>query len=602
MMAGLRPASIDALLGRVHRSDRIVVVAIIVTTFVRAVVIGRSFFWQDDYIHIWSAWNRNATDMILQEWNGHREPLSFATFWILSRVWPQQWVPAAVLLILLAILLPIAFWVTVRRLGGGPTTATVAATVGFCLWPGLLIVQTWLSAGLEAFTLLILLSALAVYAFDGRYRVLTILALVVLASGFNERSLFIPVVLFLVAYLFAAGSPGARCRTVYRSDRGLWWGLAAVAGALFALSRIFASGWTGGRPAGIVDTARGLWYSGLLGVMKDLAGINFLWPAERTTMPASTPAWCFLLVLLVSICVLVIALMVSPGQLGHCALVVGLMWLLESAAVDQYRGGFIGPAVHQDPRYYMLTATVVLLGVASFAQRGDSQRVAVRWLLAPVAAFVVVGSLVSAYAIARTTEGSRPKSWLATARGAFVGPDAPPMVPTPSPSFMISPFFIGTTESGERFELATTKTLLAVGEKQPRLMTSTLLPVGASELGEVKGVTVFPVRSTTVPGFGADCSVKVGRRWVHIPMSEGGLGNPLLSVDYLSEREATIEVRRGSWFQSARLAGGLKSIWFIPPLGVFSGFDMRVTTGPESICIGAARAGGAITVAGAGAP
>ena len=42
------------------RAGYVVWAAIVVTTAVRALLIMRSFFWQDDYIHIWTAWNAPA--------------------------------------------------------------------------------------------------------------------------------------------------------------------------------------------------------------------------------------------------------------------------------------------------------------------------------------------------------------------------------------------------------------------------------------------------------------------------------------------------------------------------------------------------------------
>ena len=575
------------------RGGYVVWAAIVVTTAVRALVIMRSFFWQDDYIHIWTAWNAPAEDLILQEWNGHRQPLTFAVMWALARLWPQTWWPAGLILVLLAALLPTAFWLAVRRLAG-VTWAAVIATVAFCLWPGLLIPETWFSSGLETFSLLAILAALGLYARSWTWRVPMIGLLLILGTGFNERALFMGPVLFAAGYLFATGGISARLRHVYRDDRGLWWMLAALTVALVSLSRLLSSGWTGGQPATPADTVQALWFAGPWGVMRDLVGVNAFWPDERTTLPGPIPVWALAVCAVLWLVLGILGLRRDRAQFGHCVLAVAACLVVETAVVEFFRGGFIGPEMHQDPRYYLLTGTIVLLCVSSFGTHGSERQTSL-WWVAPFAVVAVLGFLASAVAIARTTDGNQPREWLSTARGQFVGEGKPPLVPTTSPPGMISPMFFGTAESGLQFELGTTRTLLAVGAQQPRIMTSTILPVGADLTGRIAPVMVSPVKSTTVPGFGADCSVSITSAWTRVPMSEGGLGNPLLSIDYLTSEDAVLEVRSGDWRQSASVPPGFKSVWFVPPIGPFSGFDIRVLEGKATFCVGASRAGGGIT-------
>lgn len=104
-----------------------------VTSAVRLWVIWGSFFWQDDYIHIWTAWNASASELILQNWNGHREPASFAVQWLLARAAPQVWWPAALLLSVIAVGTSAMFWLMLRRWGGatpGTATATILLPLG----------------------------------------------------------------------------------------------------------------------------------------------------------------------------------------------------------------------------------------------------------------------------------------------------------------------------------------------------------------------------------------------------------------------------------------------------------------------------------------
>lgn len=566
---------------------------IAVTTIVRAVVITRSFFWQDDYIHIWTAWNAPAEDLILQEWNGHRQPLTFAVMWVLARLWPQIWLPSAFTLVLLAAALPVTFWLAVRGLLGAKWPAVIA-TVGFCLWPGLMIPEAWLSSGLETFSLLAILLALALYARASRLRSAMIVLLLVVGVGFNERALFMVPVLFAVGYLFAQGSPRSRLRLVYRNDRGLWWTLAFLAVLLFGLSRALASGWTGGQPATAGDAVRGLWYAGPAGVMRDVLGVNPFWPDERTTLPGPIPLWALALCAALWAALALLGLRWDRRQLGQCTLVVLVLLVMETGVVALFRGGFIGPQMHQDPRYYLLTGTILFLAIASFGAH-EPRREPPSWWTAPFAVVAVLGFFASSIAIARTTNGEQPRQWLASARRQFSGEGKAPLVPTPSPANMISPMFFGTADSGLQFELGTTRTLLAVGPEQPRIMTSTIVPVGADLSGRLAPVTVWPLKSTTAAGFGAGCSFELTSSWRPVAMSEGGLGNPLLSIDYLASQDAVLEVRRGDWRQTASVPAGFKSVWFVPPIGPFSGFEIRTLQDTGTVCVGAARAGGAIT-------
>ncbi len=577
------------------RLSRIVWVSIAVTAVLRAVVILRSFYWQDDFVHIWTTWNAPASEMILQDWNGHREPLAFGMLWVVAHFWPHVWWPAALILVLLSTALPIAFWLAARGIAG-VTPASATAAVGFALWPGLLIPETWFSAGLETFSLLAVIAAVAVHTRRLRWSTWLIVALLIVGFGFNERALFMLPVLFATAYLSSHGGPASRCRQAFRADTRLWVTLAVTTAALAGLAVAGSPASSGGEPAPLADVIRGLWFAGPGGLMNDVAGMNLFWPDERSTLPSGTPVWAVVLTAIVWGCLIVAAALRDAAQLAHSAGVICGFLVVETAAVAMLRGGFIGPTVHQDPRYYLITGTVLLLSVASFGatRSGPGARTA-GWLMVPIAVIVVLGSLASMAGIAVTTDGTRSRSWLASARASFVGPSAPPLVPTPSPPFMLSGMFIGTTAEGVEFELGTTRTLLGVGSDQPRLMESTLFPVGADFRGAVAPVTVAPVKSMTAPGFGADCSVPTAGEWTRVPMGEAGLGNPLLAVDYLASVPSTVEVRSGGWRQSAQLEAGLKSAWFSPPAGTFAGFEIRTLTPETSICVGAARAGGAGT-------
>ena len=413
--------------------SRIVWVSIAVTAVLRTVVIFRSFYWQDDYVHIWTTWNAPASEMILQDWNGHREPLAFGIQWVVAHFWPHVWWPAALILVLLSTALPIAFWLAARGIAG-VTPASATAAVGFALWPGLLIPETWFSAGLETFSLLAIIAAIAVHTRRLRWSTWLIVAMLIVGFGFNERALFMLPVLFATAYLSSHGGPVSRCRQAFRADTRLWVALAVTTAALAGLAVAGSPGSSGGEPAPLADVIRGLWFAGPGGLVNDVAGMNLFWPDERSTLPSGTPVWAVVLTAIVWGCLIVVASLRDAAQLAHSAGVICVFLVVETAAVAMLRGGFIGPTVHQDPRYYLITGTVLLLSVASFGATGSGPRARTAgWLMVPIAAIVVLGSLASMAGIAVTTDGTRSRSWLASARVSFVGTYAPPLVPTPSP-------------------------------------------------------------------------------------------------------------------------------------------------------------------------
>ncbi len=591
----LRDRSTSALLASVDtdstRLRRIVWSVILVAGVVRLTVIASSYWWQDDYVHIWNASTQPFADFVTRDWNGHLQPGSMTFYWVMTQLWPQEFWVAVVVLSLLSVGLPVVFWKATSALGG-VTIPVVVAACTFAVWPGLLGPLTWLAAGLETFSVLCLL--LGVWAFASLSRHRTALILLALLCGllFNERVLFMLPVLFLTAILFQRGLITQRIREAWRTYRVLWVWLSAFTLAAVIALMARAPQASGGGGTSLVEYLVGLWFAGPMGALRTMAGLAFMWPDERTTVPSQPSMLVTATIVAVWGALLVIGWRRDRRQLLLVVNAWVLVLLVESVLIDLFRGGFIGPQVHLDARYSLISGIMVLIGIASFGSgpTANNPSPSRRPLIVVAAVCVCGASLLSAAAMRQVVDGSAARAWLETARAGFTQPNSPPLIATPSPPFMLNDLFVQLDSRGNDVELGTIKTLLQVGPQQPRFGNATLLPVGADRQGYAAPVTVDPIKSTTSPGFGEDCSVVVRRAWVKVPMSEAGLGNPVLAADYMAAGPTTVQVRAGDWSTTLRLEAGFKTMWFTPFAGPWNGFQLRSIDGP-AVCLGSARAG-----------
>ncbi len=575
-------------------------VAIVVSSAIRIWAISGSFFWQDDYVHMWSAWNQPASTFLLQEWNGHFEPASWVFYWVSTRAFPQQWWPAVVLLSALAVGLTLAWWWLVRTLAGS-NWYTVAVTVVFAFWPGLLVPQVWLATGLEMMALLFAILTVAAAVHErGRVRALAFVFLP-LGCMFNERALYAVPLLLLTLIIFAKGD-GLRARVAQRwsSHKKVIVGLILEAVAVvWVLSALIGDTANDGRltAKGYLE---GLWLGGPQGVLKSLLGLELFWPDQRVTTPPGPAMWAQVATLAVTLTLIVLAWRSDRRQLLICAASVFVMFALEVLLVAALRTDFMGIALIRDPRYTFATGILILLSVLSFPDRhpptGKGRRGTKLWIA--FAAIIATTGSVSMLRIANIVDGESSRVWLETAREAFVQSGAP-LVSTPSPPAMLAGFFIGETPQGYPQDLGTTRTLLAVGPEQPDFASTAVLPVAAGLTGAPTAVDIFPVTSSTAPGFGGNCSVTLSTEdWTDVPMAPATLSNPAVVIDYLAASETNVLVDVDGWRTSVRVPPGFQSMWFFPPAGPFDGLRLKLAEPSGRFCVGAAKAGSPQAVSG----
>ena len=514
-----------------------------------------------------------------------------------TRLAPQQWVPCAVFLAVLATLLPLAYSLLVVRLGG-ITWATATASVVFAFWPGLLVIETWLSAALQLMWLLCAL--ICAHLVASRAPVWVVVMTFLLACGFGERGLFTLPLVFTIFILFSRGDLRTRFRTVWREGRATWIALIAatlvVTGLLLALIRPF-----GQVQSDASIPFHAVWRGIVQGTLRGLTAWPTGWSMDRGTFPTELPFVPSLVPLLVAIVLCVLGWRTDRRQTLVAGTVVISWLLIEPILVVITRADFIAESSElllSDPRFSVASGIVVLTAIAAWPVSGQVHRPKSRAIVWAMSMLLVV-ALASAELvdIIKMSDGGASRKWLASARSAFTGSAAPALVSTASPPFMLNSFFLANDESGNQYEQGTTRTLLEVGQDQPVFNQPTDFPLGADDTGRAAPVSVLPVRSSTTPGFGAQCSVRVEDRWVDVPMTPTGLGNPILSVDVLASSAVTVELRGARWQQSALVAPGLRSIFVFPVPGPFDGFSIRVLEGEGQLCVGSARAGQPFVVA-----
>lgn len=584
-------------------------ITLIVSSILRVVAIAHSFFWADDFVHIWRAWREEVLEFTLRPYNGHFEPLGMLVFWLMTRAAPQAWGPAMVYLCVLAIALPIAFWSVARKLmgSGWRTTATV---VVFCAWPATLMAQTWFAAGVQATAFLVVLIALRVYLGSPRMRLPILVVLLIVGALFYQRALALPLLLMAVAVLRADGPPIRRLLGVLRRDAALWitlWGV-ALAGLAVGIV-VGSSSANAGDDVTAANTAQGAWYGLVPGLLQSLAGMMWAWGEERTTLPEPMPIG-LLVLLLVAVGFLVAVGWARDRAQTICALVsVGLMLAVEIAPVILVRTGFLGPSITTDPRLNTMSGILAILAVSSFFWNKDTaaqtsagttddvgseqhQPPARRALVPVLIGVIVLGGLISMGSYIDNMDGRRSSTWFAQVRSTIASqPPETVYASVASPPYMIDPSWTLEGDNGYRQSVGTIQTLLDVGPEAPRMNAPTDRAATFNGFGDL-GKASVDTRSVTTASTEGRCPFAAvnGRAVIAMPSVE--LENPVLEFEYDASAPTPARVGFGGADEvDIQLRQGRHTYSVFPSAGPFSGFTLETADPSLTVCVRTAAAG-----------
>jgi hypothetical protein len=225
-------------------------------------------------------------------------------------------------------------------------------------------------------------------------------------------------------------------------------------------------------------------------------------------VPVNAGLWA-VVVLVVWMVVLLIGLSTAPRHTALVAVVVAGFLVVEVLSFIWLRGGFAGGGLAADPRFTLITGTVMLVGLASF----DVTWRPVVWVAAGMAA-------VGCWSMWRMALPEDPgRAWLAAARQT-----SGDLAPTPSPPAMLAHFFF--TTQPPVYELGTTRTLLQVGPDPPGFPERTIQPLQVDESGAVRPMVFTPLviaegrqcGQVNVPAYDAGVRVvRIGDEYVFPP-------------------------------------------------------------------------------------
>jgi putative Ca2+/H+ antiporter (TMEM165/GDT1 family) len=419
----------------------------------RGWIAASGYFWQDDFI----AAGRAATtpllsaEFLLYDHDGHFMPAGFLLTGVYTHLWPLQWWPMAVTLVLLQALASLAVWRLLRLLLGD-RPVLLAPLLLYLFSPLTLTSYTWWMAALNS---LPLQAGLAWVAGDAikllrtgrvRYAVSGTIVFALAMSAF-EKSLVIPVVAFAVVALLLREA-GDRTPLVSAALRGryLWVGLVAVGAAwAWAYTSVVGSPAVGEDAAGTVPQAVGLVGNGVFrGLLPGLVGGPLGWAEEGHW--AQPPSWLVMAASAIAALAVIWAVRRRQGA--------GTVWWLVAAYVAANVAALVaGRLTVMTPdvlslslRYFADSTLVVAIGIALVARapvRTDFRR---REVLAPterrdVAVVAAVAFLAlclwSTATYTRLWAESSTRDYLATAQASLARSADVPMLDQAVPSEIV---------------------------------------------------------------------------------------------------------------------------------------------------------------------
>ena len=198
----------------------------------RAVLLGRGYFTQDDFLMLTLGGNPLSVDLLVQDYSGHLFPGGFLIAWLNTHLAPLDWSVAVVEIVVLQLVASVLAWLVLcRLLPGSWWRLPVLSVYLFCplsLWP-----TQWWAVAIQYLPVSIFLF-LATWALlhrlqDGSRWSGPLVVLATLAGLlFQERAVLYPIVLGFVAVAFAEAKGLRRIGVALRGHLVVWVPLAVL--------------------------------------------------------------------------------------------------------------------------------------------------------------------------------------------------------------------------------------------------------------------------------------------------------------------------------------------------------------------------------------
>ncbi len=576
--------------GRWTPWDTRALLIIAVAAGMRAWLLSRSWFWQDDFVVAEGA--ARATDLrawVWQDYNGHLEPLKFLQAWLMMRTVGMSWPAAAAITLAWSVAFSAAAWALMRRVVG-PGAAALAGTAVAVLCPLWSGAAAWFASAMESLPSITLMTVCAwcaaalVQGRSGWWGAGAVAAFGGALLWYEKGALLLLLVLVAVIGVLMSGRGASLRRRAVVLTAG---GIVAVAAAYGAVFLLLA-GPPPADPAEAGDVAVLAYQMALSALPTGLVGGPWQQNSDGSTLQVLiTQPWIVWIW-----AVLAAALVVALRRNRKAALVgvvaVVLLVVVDVALVARSRIEFLGPSIGKDTRYTV--DVVVLAGLALALAIGGGRRrdvprlgpgarqVMTRGALALGLLYALV-SWPSIYGVGESRASIGAEKWVTTALAGLDEDPSRVIVGTPLPSNLVYTGFEEAALSSRVLPL-----FGADPSRFDRPSTDWWVVRGAGQVVPV----VFIVEAGGPVGSVPGCGVALGGRPTELDVPSVPEPKPgqirATRLSYYSARPATVVVEAGGARSELDLPAGL-GYAYLPSDGTGGTLTLGGLGADEAVCI-----------------
>ena len=501
---------------------------------------GGWLYWDDFILQGQAARLGLSWELILNNHDGHVMPLTYLSVWAIEHMAGLNYGLVALSMFVAEVVYVVAALLAMRALLGKGLPGLVAAAA-FLLCPIMFPGLTWWSAALTVVpfltcALLSTVTLLRYYRSGSMASLITTFALVIVALGFFEKSLLIPVWLFLVTVLVQP-SPGiwGSLRSALLGRWRMWLAWAAVLMVYLIGFAQVAAGRTR-LPTGPGQVVELVLRAILRTIAPGLAGGPLRWSAVDFSAAYADPGPIMIVLGAVVTGFLIVTGVRRSGVARKAWIVAGIYLMLDLTTFAIGRLGPDGsPGVVQAGRYIassMLPISVAI-GATFLANRDVVRRRKVPFTVAGTAIAVLASISVISYA---TIWWHNPaQTWVGSARADLAAADpAAPLLDQDVPAFILLPVTHPYNQ---------TSWFLAPLSDQPGFATSTPKLQVLDNRGRLVPAVVDGARSLPAP---KGCYPVTAGKPTRIPLEHALIAwAHTVKVQYTSERAGSIAVAIG---------------------------------------------------------